>query len=133
LIHNIDTSVKPIIGNKEIEKVYDLRYSTTHLPFTPWKVEEISAQINSSKIEAHLSDVYTAIASNNPHEKMHALTYFETMIINSNIANWLINSAFVELFVKILHQVKSTQLKTWLCSIIGLLIRHSTIIENDWA
>lgn len=26
LIHNIDTSVKPIIGNKEIEKVYDLRF-----------------------------------------------------------------------------------------------------------
>ena len=26
LIHNIDTSVKPIIGNKEIEKVNDLKY-----------------------------------------------------------------------------------------------------------
>ncbi len=77
--------------------------------------------------------MYAAIASNNPHEKMHALTYFESMIINSNVANRLINSAFVELFVKILHQVKSTQLKTRLCSIIGLLIRHSTIIENDWA
>lgn len=45
----------------------------------------------------------------------------------------MINSAFVELFVKLLHKVKSTQLKTWLCSIIGLLIWHSTIIENDWA
>jgi len=64
---------------------------------------------------------------------MHALTYFESTIINSNIANRLINSAFVELFVKLLHQVKSTQLKTRLCSIIGLLIRHSTIIENDRA
>lgn len=87
MIHNIDTSVKPIIGNKEIEKVYDLRYSLSHLPFHPMKVEDISANINSPKIESHLSDVYAAIASNNPHEKMHALTYFETMIINSNVAN----------------------------------------------
>jgi len=39
---------------------------------------------------------------------MHALTYFESMIINSNIANRLINSAFVELFVKMLHTLKST-------------------------
>ena len=83
MIHNIDTSVKPIIGNKEIEKVFDLRFSITHLPFTPWKIDDVCAQINSSKIETHLADVYTAIASNNPHEKMHALTYFETMIINS--------------------------------------------------
>lgn len=67
------------------------------------KVDDISANINTPKIESHLSEVYTAISSNNPHEKMHALTYFESMIINSNIANWLINSAFVELFVKILH------------------------------
>ena len=103
LIHNIDTSVKPIIGNKEIEKVYDLRYSISHLNFTPMKVDDISANINTPKIESHLSEVYTAISSNNPHEKMHALTYFESMIINSNIANRLINSAFVELFVKILH------------------------------
>lgn len=87
MIHNIDTSVKPIIGNKEIEKVYDLRYSLSHLNFTPMKVDDISANINTPKIESHLSEVYTAISSNNPHEKMHALTYFESMIINSNIAN----------------------------------------------
>lgn len=51
------------------------------------KVDDISANINTPKIESHLSEVYTAISSNNPHEKMHALTYFESMIINSNIAN----------------------------------------------
>lgn len=43
LIHNIDTSVKPIIGNKEIEKVYDLKFQANKLSFTPWKIDEITA------------------------------------------------------------------------------------------
>ena len=112
MIHNIDTSVKPIIGNKEIEKVHELRYSTSHLSFIPWKIDDVIKAINTTEIESHLSDVYTSIASNNPHEKMHALTYFESIIVNSNVANRLINSAFVELFVKLLQSVKSSQLKT---------------------
>lgn len=65
--------------------------------------------------------------------KIHALAYFESIIVNSEVANRLINSAFVNLFVKVLKSAKSTQIKHRLCSIIGLLVRHATIIENDRA
>lgn len=133
LIHNIDTSVKPIIGNKDIEKQNELRYSLQHLTFEPWKIDDIIESINTSKIENHLSEVYSSIAGNSPQEKIHALAYFESIIVNSNIANRLINSAFVNLFVKVLKSAKSTQIKQRLWSIIGLLIRHATIIENDRA
>lgn len=133
LIHNIDTSVKPIIGNKDIEKQNELRYSLQHLTFEPWKIDDIVEAINTHKIENHLSDVYSSIAGNNPQEKIHALAYFESIIVNSNIANRLINSAFVNLFVRVLQSARSTQIKQRLCSIIGLLVRHATIIENDRA
>ena len=133
LIHNIYTSVKPIIGNKDIEKQSELRYSMTHLTFEPWKLEEIVETINTSKIENHLSEVYSSIAENSPQEKIHALAYFESIIVNSNVANRLINSAFVILFVRILKTAKSSQVKQRLASILGLLIRHATIIENDRA
>ena len=133
LIHNIDTSVKPIIGNKDIERQNELRYSLQHLTFDPWKIEDIIDTINTSKIEDHLSEVYSSIAGNSPQEKIHALSYFESIIVNSNVANRLINSAFVNLFVRVLKSAKSTQIKQRLCSILGLLIRHATIIENDRA
>jgi serine/threonine-protein kinase ULK4 len=133
LIHNIDTSVKPIIGNKDIEKQNELRYSLQFLTFNPWKIEDIVETINTNKIENHLSEVYSSIAGNSPQEKIHALAYFESIIVNSNVANRLINSAFVNLFVKVLKSAKSTQIKQRLCSIIGLLVRHATIIENDRA
>lgn len=50
LIHNIDTSVKPIIGNRDIERQNELRYSQQHLTFNPWKIEDIVEAINSTKI-----------------------------------------------------------------------------------
>ena len=36
IIHNSDTQVKPIIGNKEIEKVQDFTYNPQGLSFVPW-------------------------------------------------------------------------------------------------
>jgi hypothetical protein len=39
LIHNSDTAVKPIIGNKEIEKVSDVTFNEKQLPFEAMSVE----------------------------------------------------------------------------------------------
>jgi hypothetical protein len=39
LIHNSDTAVKPIIGNKDIEKAGELVYNPQLLPFEIWSSE----------------------------------------------------------------------------------------------
>jgi serine/threonine-protein kinase ULK4 len=39
LIHNSDTAVKPIIGNKEIEKTGELVFNPKDLPFEVWNSE----------------------------------------------------------------------------------------------
>ena len=64
---------------------------------------------------------------------MNALLYFEGIIVNSNVSNRLINSAFMNLLVRMLKTVKTPQIRIRLCSVIGLLIRHSTVIENEVA
>jgi len=64
---------------------------------------------------------------------VNLLAYFESMIISSNVANWLINSAFLALFTHMLKTMKSHMVKIWVCSIVGLLIRHATVIDNDVA
>lgn len=67
------------------------------------------------------------------NEKLNALIYFESIIDNSNVSNRLINSAFVNLLVKLLKSVKSPIIKQRLCSVLGLLVRHSTVIDNELA
>jgi serine/threonine-protein kinase ULK4 len=39
----------------------------------------------------------------------------------------------MNLLVKMMKTMKSPQIKIRLCSVIGLLIRHSTVIENELA
>ena len=134
IIHNSDNQVKPIIGNKDIEKVAEVPVHTDALPFKPWDPAQIAAKIDTPEIESHLSDVYSALASNESvNSKLNALNYFESIIINSNVSNRLINSAFMALLVKMLKQIKTPGIKSRLCSVVGLLIRHSTVIENELA
>jgi serine/threonine-protein kinase ULK4 len=81
-----------------------------------------------------LHEVYSAIASSGTvNDKINVLCYFESIILNSNVANRLINSAFMGLLLKLLKNVKSPYLKIRLCSILGQLIRHSTVIGNEVA
>lgn len=135
LNHSSDTTVKPIIGNKDIEIVPPAPALTpSSLQFEPWPIEKINQLIDSPQIESHLQDIYTALASNvTINEKLNALIYFESIIDNSNVSNRLINSAFVSLLVKLLKSVKSPGVKQRLCSVIGLLVRHSTVIDNELA
>ena len=105
--------MKPIIGNKDIEIVPPLpAHSPSTLSFEPWPLEKINQLIDSPQIESHLQDIYTALASNvTINEKLNALIYFESIIDNSNVSNRLINSAFVQLLVKMLKSVKSPGVK----------------------
>ena len=66
-------------------------------------------------------------------QKLQSLLYFEAIVVSSNVANRLINSEFVVLFMELLRVKKSPVLRVRLCSILGQLIRHSTVIENELA
>lgn len=134
IIHTSDTAVKPIVGNKEIERITEQPYNKSHLQFIPWTTEQVLNNINTAEIESHLSDVYTSIASNTTiNEKISTLQYFESIIINSSVSNSLINSVFMSLLKRMLEQIKSPMIKIRVCSVVGLLIRHSTMIDNDLA
>jgi serine/threonine-protein kinase ULK4 len=72
-------------------------------------------------------------SSGTVNDKLNVLVYFESIILNSTVANRLINSAFMGLIMKLLKNVKSPHLKIRLCSILGQLVRHSTVIGNEVA
>ena len=57
LIHNSDTAVKPIIGNKDIERAGELVFNAQLLPFQAWTAEEVSEKIETMQVENHLHDM----------------------------------------------------------------------------
>ena len=94
----------------------------------------ITNLIDDPQFEQHLSEIYQVLISNaTVNEKLNVLIYFESIIINSNVSNRLINSAFVSLLVKIFKSVKIPGVRQHLCSVIGLLVRHSTVIDVELA
>lgn len=114
LLHKSDTMVRPIIGNRDIERPTEVKFSAKLLGFECRTPQEIVAGIESHEIESHFADIYnylskqnlmgialTLIASEstNVNEKLNALSYFETIIKCSSVANRLVNSAFMNLLL----------------------------------
>jgi serine/threonine-protein kinase ULK4 len=64
-------------------------------------------------------------------EKIHVLGYFESIIQNSEIANYLFKSNFISYYLKLLKGYRLPSLRAKMCEILGLLIRHATSIEPD--
>jgi len=131
--HTSDTIVKPITGNKEIEKIQETVYNRELLPFNAWALDDVVAGIETPQVESHLADIYGYLGSNtnNVIDKINVLNYFETVVQNSNVSNRLVNSAFMNLLVKLLKTSKNVNLKAKVCCIIGQLIRHATVIDNE--
>lgn len=85
-----------------------------------------------------MNDLYVSLSQStssqvNVQEKVAALLYFESIIVNSQISNRLINSVFMTLLVRMLKSIKTPQVRVRVCSCLGLLIRHSTVIDNEVA
>lgn len=135
LIHNSDTWVRPIIGNPDIEKEVPLPpLLVNNLDFEPWPVHKIAELIDTPEIDSHMTEIYKSLAGPvTINQKQNALIYFESIIVNSNVSNRLINSMFVSMLVRMLQTVKAPGVRQRLCSVIGLLVRHSTVIDVELA
>ena len=111
-MHSTDTTVKPIIGNKDIEKISELVYNKENLKFETISIEALTKNIeeNSGKDsdEACIETLMNAITQpGTVTEKLNVLTYFESLIVNSSIANRFINSRFRTEFVDMLQSTNS--------------------------
>ena len=125
VIHNSDLNIKPIISTQEnlLEQIDS--------SIVKWNSESISEHVNSPELENHLSEVYSLLSSNAILQtKISYLLYLESLILDYPLANKLINSAFVQLFL-MLFANNSNEIKGRVCSIFGQMLRHATIIDSD--
>lgn len=92
------------------------------------------------KLEAEQQETFLNKIMANVHgstvpvnEKTNTLKYLETLCTNIDAANILINGPLMPLLVKLLRTVKIPALRVQLTSVMGLLIRHATLIEEELA
>jgi serine/threonine-protein kinase ULK4 len=137
MFHQSDKIIKPIIGNKIIEIIPLTTFNKTKLPFQPWKIDKIKEICRSSNIklmENYLLVIYSLMDQyynkGDDENLLNLLNYFETIIQDKEIANNIINTSFITIFITFLAKNKSEALKTRVCCIIAYLIRYATVIEN---
>jgi len=136
ILHQSDKIIKPIIGNKTIEVIPQTTFIKTKLPFQPWRLEKIREVCKNNNIklmESYLLVIYSLMdqyMKGDDDNLLNILNYFETIIQDKEIANNIINTSFITLFITLLQKSKSDLIKIRVCSIIAYLIRYSTVIEN---
>ncbi|KAK9809997.1 hypothetical protein WJX72_003108 [[Myrmecia] bisecta] len=131
--HASDSSVKPIVSNRRIERVPEARWEARLLPFTPLTLQEMLSA-PQVELENFLTHIYRTIAGAAPlKDKVNVLAYFETLCVDTGAANVLINSSLTILVVRMLRNARAPTLRIRLASVVGLLVRHATYIADELA
>lgn len=111
LVNPSDRSVKPIIGNPDIEKLEEFEYSTSVDDFTLLSNNDL-ATLAKEDLEEFLTKIYkSAVANTTMKEKLNLMNYLVYFVQGSNNANLIVESLFMDLFVKWLKTVKTKSFK----------------------
>ena len=138
VIHQTDRIIKPIIGNKIIEENQVLSYNRVLLPFNPWKKDNLKEMMANNtdlkNVENYLYNIYSCLDQSAKKKDfdslLNLLKYFETLVFDRDIANNLINTSFIQLFIDFMKEIKNDQILVKCLCIIGYMIRYATIISS---
>lgn len=61
--------------------------------------------------------------------KENVIGYFERIIQNSDIANYLFKENFIKCYMQIIRNYKKPELRSKMFEIMGFLVRHATVIQ----
>lgn len=132
LYTSIDSSVKPIVRNKKIEKPKPLVYDADAFPFQaldPKSVLSLTEQ--EGAIESFLSEIYASIGGGDPC--VDAIVYLQELSRDTEMANLILNSSFMALLVKCMRRAKRPPVRIAFLSLMGYLFRHATYITDHVA
>ncbi|GAB2266242.1 hypothetical protein Dimus_001262 [Dionaea muscipula] len=128
LWHPSDLSVRPVMPSRKADKISD---AITSLPFDALLASEFVKK-SKEQLDAFLNKIVVILNGNhNVVEKQNVIRYLETLSNNVDAANILTNGSVMLVLVKMLRQSKASTLRVQLASVIGLLIRYSTFIEDN--
>ncbi|XP_057489207.1 LOW QUALITY PROTEIN: serine/threonine-protein kinase RUNKEL-like [Actinidia eriantha] len=128
LWHPSDLSVRPVMPSRKADKV-----SVPSLPFEALPAADF-VKMPKDQLDAVIVKIIATLNGNTAtSEKQNVIRYVEMLSSNADAANILTNGPIMLVLVKMLRQSKASALRVQLASLIGLLIRHSTFIDDDLA
>eukprot|EP00300_Choanocystis_sp_HF-7_P014630 c18754_g1_i1.p1 GENE.c18754_g1_i1~~c18754_g1_i1.p1 ORF type:complete len:1181 (+),score=179.46 c18754_g1_i1:348-3545(+) len=128
MYHSPDEAIRPIIGNAKIETPELPVWDATAFSFPPLTLEQIGS-MTDSKLDAFLNQARHALGSSSHDELINYLAYFETLCSENRLSNCLLTPEFLKSFLKILNRNGPSKLKLRTCALLGLLVRHATLIN----
>nr|XP_043611754.1 serine/threonine-protein kinase RUNKEL [Erigeron canadensis] len=132
LWHTSDLSVRPVMPSKKSDKMPGSEVVPS-LPFDAIPVSDF-AKVSKDQLEALTKCIVSILNGNTTiGEKQNVIRYLEMLSCNVEAANILTNGQIMPVLVKMLRQSKAAALRVQLASLLGLLIRHSTLIDDDLA
>lgn len=130
LWHPSDLSVRPVMPSRKADKLSE---TIPSLPFDVFPAPELE-KMSREQLDAFCSKIIAIFSANaNTGEKQNVIRYLETLSSNSEVANIITNGPIMLVLIKMLRQSKASVLRIQLVSLIGLLIRHSTYLQDDLA
>lgn len=128
--HPSDLSVRPVMPSRKVDKASEV------IPSLPFEVLQASdfVKMPKEKLEAVHNRIIAILNGNTSiGEKQNVIRYLEMLSSNADSANILTNGPIMLMLVKLLRQSKASALRVQLASLIGLLIRHSTFVDDSLA
>ncbi|KAF2287704.1 hypothetical protein GH714_002383 [Hevea brasiliensis] len=122
--------LRPVMPSRKADKDSEL------IPSLPFEAPQLSDFVKMSKEQLDaLNNRMISIFNGNTSigEKHNLIRYLEMLSCNADAANILTNGPIMLMVVKMLRLSKAAALRVQLASLIGILIRHSTFIEDDLA
>ncbi|KHG14685.1 Serine/threonine-protein kinase ULK4 [Gossypium arboreum] len=127
LWHTSDLSVRPVMPSRKADKMSEALPS---LPFEALHPSDF-VRMSKEKLDALNNRIISIFGSAGTSEKQNVIRYLEMLSNNTEAANILTNGPIMLMLVKMLRLSKTSAFRVQLASLIGLLIRHSTFIEDD--
>ncbi|KAJ0770884.1 putative protein kinase ULK-ULK4 family [Helianthus annuus] len=127
LWHATDLSVRPVMPSKKSD------LSVPSLPFDAVPSSDF-VKLPKDQLEVVTKCIISILNGNTSvGEKQNVIKYLEILSCSVDAANILTNGQIMLVLVKMFRLSKVSGLRVQLASLLGLLIRHSTVIDNDLA
>ena len=131
---SIDVEVRPILDWTPqgcSEALIATGENRNILPFEAMTVDELR-HLPAETLEAHLVLSYKALVNaTRPTEILGVLTYLQVVCEVTHVANVIVNSSFVSVFIQILRSGGQENLREAMLVLMCLLMRYATYIVPD--
>ncbi|XBJ04181.1 hypothetical protein VPH35_023164 [Triticum aestivum] len=128
--HPTDLAVKPVMPSKKGDKATE---TISVLPFEALTAADY-IKLPREQVNAFNSQIIQSLSGSfQVSEKQNIIRYLELLSMNSDAANIITNGPIMLLLIRMLRLSKTSVLRVQVASLMGLLVRYSTILDAELA